>query len=194
MLPPTTVPAARRAQPSGAGTPAIVVLLAVAEQDVNRYPVATFPTMAVHTTADAIEGIQSFRPRVLAVDLDLPSIDGIEVCRAAAQIAPCTLLVTTESVERVPAAIKVGCHSVLLKPFSVNLAAGRLGRLCRDLSVVVSPAVRAMLERGTNRTWPETACPRCAGTGAVSFDHASYRRTWYACLSCEHVWLGPRQE
>ena len=29
---------------------------------------------------------------------------------------------------------------------------------------------------------------------AVSFEFSSYRRMWYACLACEHVWLGPRQE
>jgi CheY-like chemotaxis protein len=194
MVPPLPVSPAARLQPAAAGAPAIVVLLAIAENDVTRYPTGAFTTMAAHTTAEAIEAIERIRPRVLAIDWDLPAIDGIALCRLAAQLASPTLLVTTGSVERVPAAIKAGCHSVLLKPFSLNLAAARFGRLCRELSVSMSPAVRAVVERGTNRTMPDIVCPRCGGTGATSFDHASYRRAWYACLPCEHVWLGARQE
>lgn len=170
------------------------MLLAIAESDVSRYPTDTFTILRAHTTAEAIQAIQGVRPRVLAIDWDLPSLDGIAVCRAAAELASATMLVTTERVERVPAAIKAGCQSVLLKPFSLNLAAARLGRLYREVAVSMSPAVRAVVERGTNRTWPRTTCPRCGTGGATSFDHSSYRRTWYACLDCEHVWLGARQE
>ena len=194
MVPPLPVSSAARLHPGGAVAPAIVVLLAIDENDVTRYPTGAFTTVAAHTTAEALASIERLRPRVLAIDWDLPAIDAIAVCRLAAQLASPTLLVTTESVERVPAAIKAGCHSVLLKPFSLNLAAGRLGRLCRELSVSMSPAVRAVVERGTNRTWSDIVCPRCGGPGATSFDHSSYRRAWYACLPCEHVWLGPRQE
>jgi CheY-like chemotaxis protein len=194
MVPPSAFSPTARSQPAAAAAPAIVVLLAIAENDVHRYPAGTFTTVTAHTTAEAIRSIEAVRPCVLAIDWDLPSIDGTAVCRAAADFASATMLVTTESVERVPAAIKAGCQSVLLKPFSLNLAAARLGRLCRELPVSTSPFVRAAVERGTNRTWPHTVCPRCGATGATGFDFSSYRRTWYACLGCEHVWLGPRQE
>ena len=195
MVPPLagSSTAAARSQPATGATP-IVVLLAIAESDVNRYPAVAFTTVAVHTTSDALQAIETIRPRVLVVDWDQPALDGPAVCRAAARLASPTMLATIESVEHVPAALKAGCHSVLLKPFSINLAAGRLGRLCREISIVMSPAVRAAVERGTNRVWPNTSCPRCAAAGATSFDHSSYRRTWYACLVCDHVWLGARQE
>lgn len=194
MVPPSPLSSTARSQSAAASAPAIVVLLAIAESDVSRYPTDTFTILRAHTTADAIQAIQGVRPRVLAIDWDLPSLDGIAVCRAAAELASATMLVTTERVERAPAAIKAGCQSVLLKPFSLNLAAARLGRLYREVAVSMSPAVRAVVERGTNRTWPRTTCPRCGIGGATSFDHSSYRRTWYACLDCEHVWLGARQE
>lgn len=194
MVPPPAVSPAVRPQPAAASAPPIVVLLAIAENDVNRYPTGAFTIVAAHTTDESIHFIERIRPHVLAIDWDLPSIDGIAVCRAATELASATMLVTTESVERVPSALKAGCHSVLLKPFSLNLAAGRLGRLCRELSVATSPDVRAVVGRGTNRTWPDAVCPRCVTAGATSFDHSSYRRTWYACLRCEHVWLGARQD
>jgi DNA-binding response OmpR family regulator len=194
MVPASPFSRAARSTSAAAGAPAVLVVLAVAENDVSRYPTETFTTVAAHTTAEVVQSIEDIRPRVVALDWDLPSIDGVAVCRAAAQLASATILVVTESVECVPAALKADCHSVLLKPFSLNLAAARLGRLCRDISMCMSPAVRALVERGTNRTWPGTECPRCSAAGATSFDHASYRRTWYACLACEHVWLGARQE
>jgi DNA-binding response OmpR family regulator len=194
MAPPSPLSPTTRSQSAAAPAPPIVAVLAIAESDVVRYPTATFTTVTAHTTGDAIHCIERIRPRVLVVDWDLPVLDGSAVCKAAAQFASATMLVTTESVERVPAAIKAGCHSVLLKPFTLNLAAARLGRLYREVSVAMSPAVRAVVERGTNRRWPHTPCPRCSAAGAMSFDHSSYRRTWYACLECEHVWLGARQE
>ena len=47
---------------------------------------------------------------------------------------------------------------------------------------------------GTNRVWQDSACPKCGTHGPTSFDFSSYRRMWYACLTCDHTWLGPRQE
>src|SRR5262249_49557794 len=194
MVPPSSLSPSAKSQSGAASAPAIVALLAIAESDVSCYPVGAFTTITVHTTADAIQCVERIRPPILAVDWDLPAIDGSAVCRAAAQFAAAIMLATTGSVERVPAAIKAGCQSVLLKPFTRNLAAARLGRLYRDISVSMSPAVRAAVEHGTNRKWPHTSCPRCGAAGATSFDHASYRRSWYTCLDCEHVWLGARQE
>jgi hypothetical protein len=95
-----------------------------------------------------------------------------------------------------PSALKAGCHAVLLKPLTMNLVAARLGRLSRELPTAA--AATRIAERlgqfGTNRTWPELSCPTCSQAGAVSFEYSSHRRTWFACLGCESVWLGRRQE
>lgn len=50
------------------------------------------------------------------------------------------------------------------------------------------------IRSGTNIVWPNSHCPSCAHTGVVSFDNASYRRMWYACLACNKVWIAARQE
>lgn len=172
--------------------PRPVVVLAVDKSDVDGYP-STVPTALAHTTAEAIDCIDRTRPRVVAVDWDLTAIDGAEVCRAAAKFSTMVLAITGTP-QRVPSALKAGCHAILLKPFTLNLAAARLGRLCREAALATSPPVRAIGDCGTNRTWPDTLCPQCATRGATSFDNSSYRRMWYACLRCEHVWLGARQE
>ena len=182
-----------QSQPSA--TPdAIVALLAVAKEDVMRYPCGTATAVPAHTTTAAMQALEQMRPRVVVIDWDLSTLAVDAVCPAAAQRTATTILITTSATDRVPAALRCGAHAVLLKPFSVNLAAARIGRLCRDASVRLPSAIRGMVERGTNRTWQNTACPHCAMHGAISFDFASHRTAWYACPACEHVWRGPRQE
>jgi hypothetical protein len=83
-----------------------------------------------------------------------------------------------------------------LKPFAPNLVAARIGRLSRELPLtpVAVRAAAVMQQTGTNRVWPETHCPKCQTPAATSFEFESYRRMWYACLACDAVWLGNRQE
>jgi DNA-binding response OmpR family regulator len=169
------------------------LVVAVAAVDVEQFPEAPLTRVAAGTTAEAIGLIDGWRPRVVAIDWDLPeAFDGPAIGRAARQTGVRAVLVTTAVPQRVPAALKAGCHAVLLKPFAPNLIAARVGRLCREV-----PAVRAAASppySGTNRTWPDLACPQCDHLGAVGFEFSSHRRTWYACLACDSVWLATRRE
>jgi len=173
-----------------------ILLLAVAAPDVDRFMMSRFTRLTAQNTADVVRTIERSRPRVVAVDIDLPQFDSAAIHTAANQNGHTSVLVLTNTPERVPAALKAGCHGVLLKPFAPNLAAARLGRLVRE--TLLTPAARraaaVLLQHGTNRTWPDTACPSCGHMGAISFEFSSYRRMWYACLACDGVWLGPRQE
>lgn len=164
--------------------PTIVALVSAA--DLKLFPTTPYTCLAADTTADAIRLIQSTQPRVVAIDLDMPGINALEVCQAARQTAGTSILVTTTAAERVPPVLKAGCHAVLLKPLTLNLVSARLGRLCREQSLAEP--------NGTNRAWPNTACPTCGQLGAIGFEFSSHRRMWYACQGCEAVWLGPRQE
>jgi DNA-binding response OmpR family regulator len=173
-----------------------VLLLAIAPSDVEQFAIARFTRVTAQNTAEAVRAIERSRPRVVVLDLDVPQFDAGAICTAAHQTGQTSVLMLTATPERVPAALKSGCHGVLLKPFAPNLAAARLGRLVRE--TLLTPAARraaaVLLQHGTNRTWPDTGCPKCGQLGAVSFEFSSYRRMWYACLSCESVWIGPRQE
>jgi DNA-binding response OmpR family regulator len=172
------------------------IVLAIDRADVEHFTFHSFIRVPVHTTGDAVATIERTRPRVVIVDWDCPAIDGEEVLGAAQRFAQTGILVSTANVEHAPSAIKAGCHSLLLKPFAPNLAAGRIGRLCRDIGMSSMSKRASTLAQDccTHRTWPSTACPRCQTSGATSFEYSSYRRMWYACLACDHVWLGPRQE
>ena len=177
-------------------------------------------TVAVTSTAlTAKEYLRRAKPLLVIAGLDVLNGDSRTICREAKLIdPPAAVLVTTANVDRVPDALDGGCDGVLLKPFAPNLLYARIGRLLRDRSAVIltrnsreqSNALRSrahdalaksqhLLGRsavfaGTNRTWPNTHCPYCDHEGVTSFEFASHRRAWYACLSCRKVWLAKRQE
>ena len=174
--------------------PALIV--AVSPSDIEQFPSMSFARFDARNTAEALRLIERWRPRVVAVDWTLKEFNASEICAAARRLPGTGILVTMAAPEDAPAALKAGCHAVLLKPLTATLVAGRLGRLSRELP---PPTVASRIgskggQRGITRTWPDMACPSCALAGAVAFEYASHRRTWYACLGCDSVWLGRRQE
>jgi DNA-binding response OmpR family regulator len=191
---PRLSPGGATARPAADSRPAIVV--AVPEPEVERFPVGSFTRYAVHTTNEALRMVETARPRVVVIDWDVPQIDGQQVCTSARKFAQTGVLAVMREPDSAPAALKAGCHAILLKPVAPNLVAARVGRLARELPLtpVAVRAAMAMQQTGTNRVWPQTACPTCNTPGATSFEFESYRRMWYACLACDGVWLGPRQE
>ena len=191
---PTLSPVASHLHAQPEGQPALVIAAAAA--DGHSYAVAHFTHYHVHTTNEALRMIETARPRVVVVDWDTPEIDGLTVCAAARKFAHTAILVVMAAPERAPAALKAGCHGILLKPFAPNLVAARVGRLAREMpsTPVALRAASAMNQAGTNRVWPDTPCPSCSAPSSTSFEFSSYRRMWYACLACDAVWLGARQE
>ena len=171
------------------------VLFVVPQADRTMYLGEPFTRVFTQDGSEAVRVIASTRPRAVVLDWDeLPS-GAADVC-AAARTSPNTcVLVTTRDVKNAPAILRAGCHGVLLKPFAPNLLAVRLARVIKETDRPWGQRSTAMhIQGGTNRVWPETACPQCGVRGATSFDFSSYRRMWYACLSCDHTWLGRRQE
>jgi hypothetical protein len=172
------------------------LVLAVAPQDIERFPAAPYARFAARTTTETVRLIERWRPRVVAIDWDTAEFDHSIICGAARQVAPVAILAVMAEPGRAPSALKAGCHAVLLKPITLNLVAARLGRLCREMpaAAAASRLGATLPQWGSNRTWPEVHCPKCHEGNAVCFEYSSHRRSWYACMSCEHVWLGPRRE
>jgi len=187
-----------RLSPGGQLSPpkATAFVLAAAAADLEQFPAGEFARYHAHTTGEAVRLIETARPRVVAIDWDVPEIDAAHVCTVALKFPLTGVLATMNRPDTAPPALKAGCHAILLKPFAPNLAVGRLGRLARELPATPAAmrVAQAMHQCGTNRVWPDTNCPTCAEPSATSFEFHSYRRMWYACLACDAVWLGPRQE
>ena len=162
------------------------------------------------TARAALTHLARMTPTLVATELDLADGDGAghDVCRRAKALAiPATVLVLTSNPERVPPALAAGCDGVLLKPFAPNLLHARIGRLLRARALELQLRAQRqvaksahLLERSelfaarTNQVWSTTHCPYCQHAGVTSFDYASYRRAWYACMTCQKVWLAKRRE
>lgn len=172
------------------------LIVAVAADDLERFPASPYARFVARTTTEAVRLIERWQPRAIAVDWGLDEFDHSAICAAARQAAPVGILALMSGPDRAASALKAGCHAILLKPITVNLVAARLGRLCREMPAAAAASrLGATLQQwGTNRTWPAVKCPNCNQGNAVCFEYSSHRRSWYACLACEHAWLGARRE
>lgn len=189
------------ASSSLSGPPSEIVIL---DSTPERYASILRPHYVLRMTAQAsaaVEYLRGVRPAAVIADLDVE--DSFAVCKAARlhDDRP-AILVTAADAEKVPEALLAGCDSVLVKPFAPNLLIARISRLLRGRSADLRMRsahqrlkVDHLLERsaelisGTNRIWPDKSCPHCAHPSVTSFDHASHRKAWYACLACRKVWM-----
>jgi DNA-binding response OmpR family regulator len=173
------------------------LIVAVAPTDIELFPTANFARLAASTTAEALTLIQRERPRIVVIDWDdHDTFDGSRIAETARHRRGAAVLVTMRAPDAAPAALKAGCQAILLKPLTPVLVAARLGRLAREMpSPELAARLWARLEQfGTNRTWPDVQCPQCSAGDAVNFEHSSYRRSWFACLTCDAVWLHRRPQ
>jgi DNA-binding response OmpR family regulator len=165
-----------------------------------------FEVSAVRSEDQAVRALRAFQPTLVVTELALADGDGVSVCRQSKAFAanPPAVLVTTAAPDRVPEALLEGCDGILLKPFAPNLLHARIGRLLRqrsqalhNLALWQRAKATYLLEHsrlvmaGTNVVCHDTSCPSCGRSGVVNFDSAGLRRTWYACVPCRKVWLGP---
>ena len=109
-------------------------------QLVSRYlEKAGFTTDRVNNGRDAIEAIAARPPDVLVLDLMLPEMDGLEVCRlvrasdATAAIPIVMLTARAEESERI-VGLEIGADDYLAKPFSPNELVARVRALLRRVN------------------------------------------------------------
>ncbi|MFE9424053.1 response regulator transcription factor [Kitasatospora sp. NPDC006697] len=101
---------------------------------------------AVDRAADgraALERTAAFRPDLVVLDLMLPELDGLEVCRrlrTAAGRGPAVLMLTAkgEEAERI-AGLELGADDYVTKPFSPRELVLRVGAVLRRASAVAGP-------------------------------------------------------
>ncbi len=91
-------------------------------------------TLAVaHTGPDAIEIARADRPDLIVLDVMLPGIDGIEVCRQIRQFSDAYIIMLTardEEVDKV-LGLSMGADDYLVKPFSPRELIARIRAMLR---------------------------------------------------------------
>ena len=94
---------------------------------------AGFDTALAYTGPDGVRSAQDLDPDVIILDLGLPGIDGIEVCRQIRLFSDCYILMLTARADEVDKLIglSVGADDYLTKPFSPRELVARVNTVLR---------------------------------------------------------------
>ncbi len=144
--------AAGAAELHPAGTPGPQLLLVEDEESigslVRAYLEQTGYRVAwVRSGEDALQSLETVRPRLVILDIGLPGADGFDVCRGIRARSDVPILMLTardEEADRV-AGLEVGADDYVTKPFSPRELAARVKAVLRR----TGPTTRAeLLELG----------------------------------------------
>jgi DNA-binding response OmpR family regulator len=95
-----------------------------------------------HDGTDAVAAVRDFAPHVLVLDLGLPGIDGIEVCRQVRTFSDCHVLMLTardDEVDKI-VGLSVGADDYVTKPFSPRELVARVQAMLRRARTRPAPA------------------------------------------------------
>ncbi|WP_206479087.1 response regulator transcription factor [Kocuria sp. KRD140] len=130
----------------GADTTAGRVLVVDDEKPLAQM-VATYLTRAgydvaqAYTGPDAVEAARTQEPDVVVLDLGLPGMDGIEVCRRLREHSECYVLMLTARGDEDDklAGLAAGADDYITKPFSVRELVARVAAVLRRPRTTVAP-------------------------------------------------------
>lgn len=114
-------------------------VLVVEDEPVLAGLVASYLGRAGHETRTAADGLEAvgvardWAPDVIVLDLGLPGLDGVEVCRQVRTFSDCYVLMLTARDDEVDKLIglSVGADDYLTKPFSARELVARVQVLLR---------------------------------------------------------------
>lgn len=92
-----------------------------------------FDVTIAHDGPTALEQARAERPDVIVLDVGLPGIDGIEVCRQVRTFSDCYIIMLTARSDEVDkiVGLSVGADDYLTKPFSVRELVARVQAMLR---------------------------------------------------------------
>ena len=110
---------------------------------------AGFTPRVSHDGAQALARFQREPSALLVLDVMVPSLDGIALCRAVRASSSVPIIMVTARVEEVDRllGLEVGADDSLCKPFSPRELVARVKAILRRVAPVTSPALSVDAER-----------------------------------------------
>ena len=102
---------------------------------------AGYAVAQAHTGPAALESARTEHPDVVVLDLGLPGLDGVEVCRRLRAFSECYVLMLTArgDEEDKLAGLEVGADDYITKPFSVRELVARVQAVLRRPRTTIAP-------------------------------------------------------
>ena len=132
-------------------------VLVVDDDDTIASVLVTYLEKAGHTTVRAADGRQALdavaraRPDLMVLDLMLPEVDGLEVCRqvrASWPDLPVVMLTALAEPDDRIAGLEVGADDYVTKPFSPREVVLRVDSVLRRAGSAPAPEARTVLTAG----------------------------------------------
>jgi DNA-binding response OmpR family regulator len=111
---------------------------------------AGYDVRAVTTGTAALAQVASEQPALIILDLMLPDIDGIEICRRVRKTSDVPILMLTardEDVDKI-IGLEVGADDYLTKPFSLRELTVRVRAILRRVERITSPPSTVPIDQG----------------------------------------------
>ncbi len=139
---------------------------------------AGYEVATVHTGPDAVEAARALGPDVVLLDLGLPGMDGIEVCRRIRGFSECYVLMLTArgDEEDKLTGLAAGADDYITKPFSVRELVARVAAVLRRPRTTVTPVEPA-------RTFGDLTVDLAAHEARVGGDPVALTRTEFELLA-----------
>jgi two-component system response regulator ResD len=135
-------------------------VLVVDDDDTVASVVVNYLERAGHTTSQlgdgqaAVDSVLARRPDLMVLDLMLPGLDGLEVCRLVREAWPhlpvVMLTALSEPDDRI-AGLEVGADDYVTKPFSPRELVLRVDSVLRRVTALAPPPARSVLTAGPIR-------------------------------------------
>lgn len=111
---------------------------------------AGFSVAQAHTGIDAVDKARRFSPDVIVLDLGLPGMDGLEVCRQVRSFSDCYILMLTarSSEDDAITGLTAGADDYIAKPFGIRELVTRVRAVLRRPRLSGGAPVAAPLRVG----------------------------------------------
>ncbi|CAD2223853.1 Transcriptional regulatory protein RstA [Pseudoalteromonas sp. 3J6] len=157
-----------------------------------------FDVVVVHSGIDAVEKILSIQPSLVVLDLMLPGLDGLSVCRKVRSQFSGRILMLTASGDDMDqvAALEIGADDFVQKPIQPRVLLARIKNLLRrdqgsteaTTSAELNQASRSDKEKAFGSLWLNESLQRCKlNDELVPLTPSEFLLLWHLVEHAEQV-------